>query len=378
MRFNLIYLATEDWYFHMHRLPQARAALAAGFAVAVACRVQNHRAAIEVEGIRVIPLGWRRGSLNPFEALAAIWEIRGVYRREKPAIVHHVALKAILLGTIAARLAKVPVIIDAFTGLGLLFLGQGMKIRLLRLGLFPVLRLALDSPKVTAIVENADHLAILERLSMLEPGQGRVIRGSGVDTARFKPAPEPDGPIIAACAARLLKSKGILVLAEAMRLLAEQGIDLTLKLAGSPDPETPDTLTESDIAAIAAQPNIDYLGLIVDMPGFWQAAHIGVLASITGEGLPVSLLEAAACGRALVATDVAGCREIVQPGINGLLVPPGNAQAVAESLARLAQDAELRKKYGAASRILVETELSADIVGRQTVQLYREKLHNVP
>jgi glycosyltransferase involved in cell wall biosynthesis len=371
---KLIFLTTEDWYFHLHRLPQARAALAAGFEVVVACRVQDHCAAIEAEGIRVIPLGWRRGSLNPLAILAAIWEIWRVYSREKPTIVHHVALKAILLGTIAARLAKVPVIIEGFTGLGSLFLSHHLKISLLRLAVFPLLRGALNSPRVTAIVENADHLALLAQLHMLKPGQGRVIRGSGVDTVRFIATPEPAGPIIAACAARLLKSKGILVLAEAMRLLAMQDIDLRLKLAGAPDPESPDTLSDGEIAAIAAQPNIDYIGRVDDMPGFWQSAHIAVLASITGEGLPVSLLEAASTGRALIATDVAGCREIVQPGHTGILVPPGDAAALAAALAELARNPDLRKKYAGVARILVEAELSADIVGRQTVQLYRDKL----
>ena len=343
---KLVFLTTEDWYFHLHRLPQAKAAQAAGFEVAVACRVQAHCAAIEAEGIRVISLGWRRGNLNPLAALTAIREIWQIYKQEKPAIVHHVALKAILLGTIAARLGKVPVIIEAFTGLGSLFLSQHIKIRLLRLVLLPILRAALNSPKVAAIAENAEHLVLLERQGVLRPGQGQVIRGSGVDTIRFAATSEPEGPVIVACAARLLKSKGILVLAAAMRLLAAQNIDLRLNLAGAPDPESPDTLSESDLAAIAAQPNIDYLGRITDMPRFWQGAHIAVLASLTGEGLPVSLLEAAATGRALIATDVAGCREIVQPGQTGLLVPPGDAAALAAAISRLAQNPELRKKCG--------------------------------
>ena len=370
---KLLFLVTEDWYFHLHRLPQARAALAAGFEVAVATRVQNHRPAIEAEGIRVIPLGWRRGSLNPIAALLAINEIRRVYHSERPAIVHHVALKAILLGTIAARLARLAVIINAFTGLGLLFLGKTLRIKLLRLWILPILRMALHSQAVTAITENAEHLELLEKLRLLRPGQGRVIRGSGVDTSRFQQVPEPDGPVIVACAARLLHSKGILVLAAAMHLLEQQ--DIRLHLAGALDPETPDTLNEQELAAIVAQSNIDYLGKVSDMPAFWQAAHIGVLVSLTGEGLPVSLLEAAACGRSLIATAVAGCREIVRHGENGLLVPPGEAEALAEAMMTLANDANLRKNMGQASRLLVEAELSADIVGRQTVQLYREKLH---
>jgi glycosyltransferase involved in cell wall biosynthesis len=370
MKRKLVFIVTEDWYFWMHRLPQARAAQAAGYEVSVATRVTAHGERIMGEGFGLVALSWRRGNLNPFAALAAIGEIRDLCKRLRPDIVHNVALKAILLGTIAARLARVPAIVNGFTGLGLLFLGQTHKIKALRLVVFPMLRAALKSPSVFAIVENRDHLQILLDKRMLRPGQGIVIRGSGVDTKRFPRVEEPAGPIIAACAARLLRAKGIMVLAQAMRILQTKGSGLHLHLAGTRDAESPDSITEEEMTMIAAQTNITCLGHSDDMPGFWRQAHIGVLASLTGEGLPVSLLEAASTGRALVATDVAGCREIVVPGENGILVPPGDAEALAEALMRLETDREMRHAFGLQSRHLVQTELSAEQVGRQTIETY--------
>ena len=370
MKRKLIFLVTEDWYFHMHRLPQARAARDAGFEVVVATRVRDHAAPIMAEGFRLVPLKWKRGSLNPFEALKDVAEITGVFRRERPDIVHNVSMKAILIGTIAARRAGAGVIVEGFTGLGQLFFGTGTRNEMLRRAVFPLLRRALDSSRVHAIAENADHLRILQARGMLKAGQGTVIRGSGVDTVRFAPVPPPLGPVVAGCAARMLHSKGIPVLAEAMRLLAVRKSALILHLAGSPDNESADSLGSAELRAIQAIPNVRYLGRVTDMPDFWHSVHIGVLASITGEGVPVSLLEAAACGLPLVATDVSGCREIVLPGETGLLVPPNEAAALADALESLGRDAAVRKQYGANARMLAETKLSATEVGRKTVALY--------
>ena len=367
---KLIFLVTEDWYFHMHRLPQARAARDAGFDVCVATRVVAHGDKVAQEGFRVIPLKWKRGSLNPLAALRDIHEIRKMYRREKPSIVHHVSLKSVLLGTIAARATKVPVIVNAFTGLGLLFLGTTAKIKLLRLAVFPLLRAALHNSRVQVMTENHDDLKTLISLRMVEPAQAIVIRGSGVDVDHYAVLPEPAGPPVAACAARMLRGKGILVLAEAMQML-EGKSDLRLLLAGAPDPDTPDSLSEPEMNKVASQPNIEWLGRISNVRDLWSRVHIGVLPSVTGEGLPVSLMEAASCGRPLVTTDVAGCREIVENGVNGILVPSKDAAALADALLALANNPALRAEYGRNSRHMVETELSAQSVGSATVALYK-------
>jgi glycosyltransferase involved in cell wall biosynthesis len=373
MKRKLIFLVTEDWYFHMHRLPQARAARDAGFEVVVACRVRDHGAAIEAEGFTLRPLAWKRRSTNPFAALVAIARIASLYRMEQPDIVHHVSLKPILLGTIAARIAGVRVIVDAFTGLGKLFLDPSIGVRGLRMAILPMLRLALATRSVHLIAENSEHLETLARLGIARKGQSTLIRGSGVDVDRFSPSPEPTGPIVVACAARMLRSKGILVLAEAMKRLQGRA-DIRLSLAGVPDPESIDTLTDGDMNAISELPNVGWRGRVSDMPGFWRDCHIAVLPSITGEGLPVSLLEAAACARPLVATDVSGCRDVVVPDSTGILAPAGDAQALADAIVRLADDPAMRARYGAAACALVSGEFSAFEIGRRTVGLYEDLL----
>ena len=413
---KLIFLVTEDWYFHMHRLPQARAARDAGFEVCVATRVRAHDDRITAEGMRVIPLHWKREKLSPLSAIKDVLELKRLYRDERPDIVHQVSMKPIVLGTIAGRLlnplpqreregahhvsdgkgegvenlAPSPVqpsrgsvehplplgrrfiIVNAFTGLGQLFLGHSTKVKIIRALTLPIMRIAFDSPRVFSIVENSDHRQMLIDERIVLPERSMVIRGSGVDIDHFSFLPEPARvPPVVACAARMLRSKGILVLAEAMRILATRS-PIKLLLAGTIDPETPDSLTEAEMQRIAAEPNIEWLGRIDDVRELWARAHIAVLASTMGEGLPVSLLEAAACGRAIVATDVAGCREIVVPGVNGLLVPPGSPEALADALETMAHSYDLRLEYGLASRRMVESELSAVEVGKRTVQLYHD------
>src|SRR5579871_5894537 len=153
---KLLYLVTEDWYFWAHRLPQARAARDAGFRVAVATRVDRHGDRIRSEGFELHPLDWRRGSVNFLGAARAVLEIAQLYRRLAPDVVHHVSQKPILIGSLAARLAGVRRIVNAFTGLGFLFVAKSLDARLLRTAILPVLRLAARGPSTRFLVENPD------------------------------------------------------------------------------------------------------------------------------------------------------------------------------------------------------------------------------
>ena len=268
---KLIFLVTEDWYFHMHRLPQARAARDAGFEVCVATRVRAHGDRITAEGFRLIPLQWKRESLGPVSAIKDILEIRRVYRREKPNIVHQVSMKSIVLGTVAGRLTNVPIIVNAFTGLGQLFLGHTAKVKFIRALTLPIMRRAFDSPSVYSIVENSDHRQMLIDQHIVSAERSMVIRGSGVDIDYFTLLPEPPRvPPVIACAARMLRGKGILVLAEAMRILATRS-PARLLLAGTTDPDTADSLTDAEMRVIAAEPNIEWLGRIDDVRDLWAA-----------------------------------------------------------------------------------------------------------
>jgi glycosyltransferase involved in cell wall biosynthesis len=374
---KLIYLVTEDWYFWSHRLPMARAAQCAGFDVAVATRVAEHGERIRAEGFALHPLRWRRREIGPWASLRAVGEIYRLYSRERPLLVHHVALKPAVLGSVAALLAGIPAVVNAVTGVGFVASSPSLRARLLRRPMDFALARLLERPNSRVIVQNEDDRTLLLALRAGADERIVVIRGSGVDTAHFQATPEPLAPpVVAGYAGRMLADKGVAVLVEAQQSLRRRGSDLRLLLAGTPDPENPSSIDPATLAAWQARPGVTWLGAVDDIRTLWSAAHIAVLAS-RREGLPKSLLEAAAMGRPLIATDVPGCREIARDGVNALLVPPDDPGALAAALERLADDAELRRRFGAASRALVESELAADAVGAATVACYRSLLRRL-
>ncbi|MCC6779366.1 MAG: AGE family epimerase/isomerase [Hyphomicrobiales bacterium] len=368
---RVVYLVTEDWYFVSHRLPMARAARAAGFEVHVATRVDHHGDAITAEGFHLHPISWRRGSLDPRDLARVVREVRALYRRIAPDLAHHVALPATVVGSLAAT--GLPVVcLNAMTGLGTMFSGDGTKVRVVRAALTAALRRLLRRERAAVLVQNDDDRALIAGLGV-DPARIALIPGSGVDVTRLRPAPEPEGPVTVAFVGRLLESKGVRTLIAAFDLLAARGRDIALLVAGTPDPGNAGSLTAEEIAAWTQRPNIRHLGFVEDVAGLWARAHIAVLPS-DREGLPLSLLEAAACGRPIVATDVPGCRAIARAGVNGLLVPRGDAVALADAIARLADDPALRARLGAASRAMVEQEFASDRIGPAVVALYEQLL----
>ena len=371
-RRKLIFLVTEDWYFWSHRLPMARAAQEAGFDVAVATRVAAHGERIAAAGFRVIPLRWRREDIGLRASLAAIAEIHRLYRRERPFMVHHVAHKAAILGGIAALLARVPRVVSFIAGVGYMGASRSRHARLVGAAarlLWPVLLLRRNC---RVIVQNDDDRAVIAALRPGAAGRIAVIRGSGIDLDHFTPLPEPPTPpVTAAYVGRMIAIKGVASLVEAQRLLRADGIELQLVLAGTPDPANPSSFDEATLRAWGRQPGIVWCGHREDVREIWAAAHIAALASAGGEGVPKTLLEAAAVGRAIVATDVPGNRDVARNGVNAILVPPGDATALAAALKALARDPARRRAYAAAGRALVAEGFSEEAVSAATVALYR-------
>jgi glycosyltransferase involved in cell wall biosynthesis len=374
---KLLFLVTEDWFFWSHRLPLARAARDAGFAVIVATRVRDHGERIRDEGFMLRPLAWKRRGDGLIGAVRAIIEIARLYRAERPDIVNHVALKPIVFGAIALRLAfllgaRKPARLAAVMGLGSVFsrvAGSRMaRFRPLALAL----RLALRGGRVT--VENPENRATLARLGV-EPARIKLIRGSGIDTARYQPLPDPpEAPPAAALVGRMLRSKGVLEAVAAIRMLRAQGRGIELLLAGPADPDNRDSLSEAELTALAAEPGVTWLGHVADVRTVWRRAAIAVFPSTYGEGVPNALLEAAACGRPIVATDIPGCREVVRGGETGLLVPPYDVARLAEAIGALAGDPARRQAMGQAGRALVEREFAEPVIVAQTLALYDELL----
>jgi glycosyltransferase involved in cell wall biosynthesis len=366
---RLLYVVTEDWYFLSHRLPMARAAKAAGYAVHVATRMDKGRAAIGAEGFTPHALAWRRGSLSPFHSIAGVMELRRLLGAIEPDIIHNIALKPVLLGTAASLGRKGIAVVNSLTGLGSLFIGEAKVSSTARRVVRLALRALLKRPRSWTIVQNPDDQRFVMELDA-PAGSVVSIPGSGVDTTKLVPLPEPPPPITAAYVGRMLADKGVLTLINAFSALTKRGVPLKLLLAGDCDKENPGSLAPEQLREFASAFGIHWLGHVPDIRDVWRQAHFAVLAS-RREGLPKSLLEAAACGRPMVATDVPGCREIAIEGETALIVPVDDAAALADAMARMASDAPLRERLGKRARRLVETKFSSETIGKQTVELYR-------
>lgn len=364
---TLLYLVTEDWYFLSHRLPMASAAKDAGYTVHVATHLNWAGAEIERHGFSLHPLAWRRGSMNPLDLVSIIGEVRALYRKLRPALVHHVALQPSIIGSLAA--AGLPMMrVNALAGLGFGFTSRSVKAALMRPMLAGLLRWALNNPRAAALVQNPDDSSAIAKLG-IPKDRIFLIPGSGVDADKLKPLPEPDGQIAVAFVGRLLDDKGLRALIAAHDLLTAQNVPIRLLVAGDRDPANPASIPAPEVARWGLKPGVEILGHVSDVRTVWAQAHIAVLPS-RREGLPKSLLEAAACGRPIVATDVPGCREIARPELNALLVPPDDPAALAHAIKRLADDPASRRRFGEAGRRLVEEKFSSEIISRQTVALY--------
>jgi glycosyltransferase involved in cell wall biosynthesis len=376
---KLLFLVTEDWYFCSHRLPVARAARAAGFEVVVATRVRAHGEEIREEGFTLRPIAWRRRGDGLRGATRAISTIAGLYRSERPDIVHHVALKPVLFGGIARRLAfarspDAPVSVDSVMGLGSGFSATTIAGRVRRPPLGLALRLVAGGKRGWIVVQNPEDRAVLTAIGV-DTARIALIRGSGIDISRFLPLPEPGGDTITvALVSRMLRDKGVLAAAAAIRHLRGEGLAVELLLAGPTDPDNANSLSEEMLRSLAAEPGIEWLGPVADVRTVWRRASIAVLPSTYGEGVPKTLLEAAACGRPLIAADVPGCREVVRPGVTGILVPPHDVEALAQAIAAVAGDPARRAAMGRAGREWIESGFTDEIVARETLALYRAAL----
>jgi glycosyltransferase involved in cell wall biosynthesis len=376
---KLLFLVTEDWYFCSHRLPVARAASAAGFEVVVATRIRAHGEQIREEGFAARAIAWRRRGDGLVGASRAISEIARLYRAEQPDIVHHIALKPVLFGGIARRLAfgdsaDAPVVVDAIMGLGSGFSHTSLAARLRRPSLGLGLSLTTRKDRRWVVVQNPEDYAALAK-TRIDPHRIAMIRGSGVDPTHFVPLPDPGSPTVTvALVSRMLRQKGVLDAVAAIRMLQARGLPVELLLAGPVDPENRGSLTAELLTSLSSEPGVEWLGPVDDVREVWRRAAIAVLPSTYGEGVPKALLEAAACARPIVATDIPGCREVVRPGETGTLVPPRDVDQLATALAALAGDPAQRASMGRAGRALVERDFAEEIIAREMLAVYQAAL----
>lgn len=373
---RLLFVVAEDYYFWSHRLHLARACREAGAEVHVASAMNACRERIEAEGFIAHHLPFDRAGLNPLREAACVVAISRLLRAVRPDLAHLVAIKPILYGALAARLAGDPPLVAAVAGMGFVFLPGGPKRRVLRFVAEKWYRLFLKGrANVRLLVQNPDDKAHFLSRGLIDPGQVDTVPGSGVDTGRFSPSPEPaGGPVRVLTHSRMLWDKGIGVLVEAAGILVARGLDMEFLLAGEPDPKNPAAISPETLAAWDGKNGVRVLGRRADIPELLASCHIACLPSFR-EGLPLSLIESAAAGRPLVSTDVPGCREICRHGVNGLLAEARDPVSLADGLERLARDPGLRRAFGAKSREMAENVFSKEAVVARTFDVYRRLLH---
>ena len=372
---RLLYLITEDWYFWSHRLDLARAARDVGFEVTVATRVTDHEERIQREGFHLVPISLVRRSRNPFRELGAILELVRIYRHVQPHLVHHVAMKPILYGSLAAWMARVPVAINAFAGLGYVFTNSERQQGGLQRVMMAALRSAIALSHSTVLFQNASDRNEIVNAGIVQPSRTRIIAGSGIDINAFSVKPAPPGGPLVILPSRMLWDKGIAEFIQAARDLKGQGSDARFVLVGRCDEDNPAAIPHKQLAQWIQEGVVEWWGHRDDMPAVYEKAALVVLPSYR-EGLPKVLLEAAACGKSIVATDVPGCRDVVRHGVNGLLVAVKDSRALAGAIQQLLSNNVLREAMGARSREIAVVEWSSHRIVEQMLSLYRELLKN--
>jgi glycosyltransferase involved in cell wall biosynthesis len=369
---KLVFVVTEDWFFASHFLPMARAARELGLSVAVVTRVRSHREIIEATGARVIPLQAERRSINPMTAGYAAGQLAAILKDEKADIVHCIALRSILVGGFAAAMAGIGPRVFALTGSGFLGARTDFTARLAQRAVRLLVR-GLETRQTRYLFENPDDAKLLG----LDPAGPTVtiVGGAGIDPEMLQPSPlPPHPPLKVAVVARMLWSKGIDLAVEAVRIAKARGATVELSLYGAPDPSNPKAIPEKTLKAWDAEPGIAWHGATRDVGAVWRDHHVACLPSRGGEGLPRTLLEAAACGRAIVTTDVPGCRSFVRDGRDGKIVPANDAAALADAFVALAGDPGLVARMGDSARARVLDGFTERDVMEGVKQLYRSML----
>jgi glycosyltransferase involved in cell wall biosynthesis len=368
---KLLYLITEDWFFVSHFLPMARTAAAAGFEVVVATRVREQAQRIEAEGFRVVALENERRSFGPWEALRGFFRMARIVREERPDVVHCIALRMVVLGGLAARIGGAQRLVLAPTGLGHVWSNNGPIERVARWLARLVVGRWLNGPDTRYLFENTDD----PREFGLDPAKPPVtiVPGAGVDPTEFAPAAEPLAPPVkVAVVARMIAPKGIAEAVAAVRRARALGAAVELHLYGAPDPSNRRSCTEAELRQWSAEPGIAWHGQTRDVARVWRENHVAMLLTWYREGVPRSLIEAAACGRPIVTTDAPGCRDLVRDRREGFLVPLRDSEAAAHALVELCRDADLRQRLGQAARARFLERFTEDIVRQAVGRVYTE------
>ena len=376
MKVKLIIFTTEDWYFWSHRLSIAKAALKKDMKVVVVTRVNKYGHKIRKAGFKLIPINIHRSSMNPIKDIGTFLSLVRIYALEKPDIIHNIALKPIIYASLAGKVIGVPVIINAFTGLGEYYTARGFKAHVIKTIINLFMKVFRKYNNIKFIFQNPDDLNNFVNDRLINLDQAFLIKGSGVNTKLFYPSStelETEIPSVI-LASRMLWSKGVGDFVEASRILKKNGMRFQAVLVGKPDDMNLSSIPIQQLIKWNEEGVIKWLGWKEDMPSILRRSSIAVLPSSYGEGIPKFLIEAASSGLPIVTYDVPGCREIVRDGESGFLIPQKDISKLAEAIQKLLEDHNLRYKMGRLGRKITVNEFSEEQINRKTLELYMEYL----
>jgi glycosyltransferase involved in cell wall biosynthesis len=369
-RRRILFFVTEDWFFTSHFVGFAHIATELGMEVLLCTSINEKRNELESLGIRLLDIKIARGVLNLFRILRLMRRVRRIIRAEKPEIVHVISLSLVLTCGLVARFASKGALVCAPTGLGYVWAVNNLATRIGRVVIGGAFRL-LESPRTFFLFENIDDARELG--VKLDDDRAILLSGSGVELVDFPPRPpNPNNPLRVAIVARLIRTKGVAEAVAAVRKVRAAGYDVVLDIYGKPDAANPTSYTEEELRAWSRESGIAWHGYTSSPSAVWANSDVAILLSWGGEGLPRMLSEAAASARAIITSNVPGCRAVVSDGIEGFLVPPRDVDAAAAAIIRLAQDRRLCARMGQAARDKFERELAAERVHRKVRSLYRK------
>ena len=369
----ILFLVTEDWYFISHKIEYAIFLIKHGYYVNVCCKNTGKFDYIKGKGINCFDIKAKRKSLSALDFFSEVISFYNCIKKVKPNTIHLVSLRPAVVGLLASLMFKNIKVYITFTGLGFIFIKKNFYVKILRFFIQLFFIIFSRIKKAIAIVQNKDDYQYFLKNYFFKTDSLFIIRGSGVDLKYFKKVDELNSSIINICyAGRMLKDKGVHWLAKGFKLAREQNSNIQLILAGSLDMENPTTIKKEFFKKILNQKGIKYLGNVKDMRKFWNRSHVAILLS-KREGLPLSLMEAAAVGRPIIASDVTGCREIAINDFNAITVNPSNIKEVKEAILRFASNKNLRLQYGKNSRKIVKKDMEKQKVFKKYLELYDSK-----
>lgn len=373
---KILFVVNEARFFLSHRLPLGQQALALGFEVVVVTAPDTGEEELQAHGFRHIAVPLTRSGFVLLQEAAAYRALKRIYREESPDLIHQVTIKPVIYGSFAARAVSADAVVNAVPGMGSVFSHKGLRAALLRLGVNFLYRLAFVDLPMRVIFQNTEDLNQFLQRGIVRREQTVLIRGSGVDLDAFPHADRGarTAPVFV-LVARMLREKGVEDFAAAAHRVKQTHPQWRFLLAGDTDPGNPSSLSQHDLRRLEQDCGVEWLGQVTDVPALLDGCDVMVLPTYYREGLPKTLLEASAAGLPMIASDIAGCREVVTDGVNGTLVPVQDLRALEQAIMRLGEDPDLRRRYGQAARYKAEAVFSIDDVVEHTFRVYQELLN---